>query len=133
MLELDFESYAGVATTQATLVCLCLKSCVALIPLEDLGFNCTQAIYSSLFSAALTEQLRWPIGTSPAASYSPNTMPPSRKASTGAVKQPDCVCKQRTKGQRRVLRVGESLSHASLGPRLLGSLAMPGTLWTAWA
>lgn len=91
MLKLDFESYVGVATAQCILVCLCLMSYVALIPLGDLESNCPQAIHSSLFSAVLTERLRWPTGTSPAASYSLNTTPPSRKASTGAVEQPDCL------------------------------------------
>lgn len=134
MLELDFECYAGVATAQCIPVCLCLMSYVALMPLGDLGSNCPQAIHSSIFSAVLTGQLRWPIGTSPAASYLPNTTPPSRKASTGAVEQPDCLCANRKlRDQRRVLTAGESLSHAFLGPRLRGSLAMPGALWTAWA
>lgn len=132
VLELDFESYAGVATTLATLVCLCLKSCVALMPLKGLGSNCPWAIHSSPSLAALTEQLRWPTGTSPAASYSPNTTPPSRKASTGAVEQPDCA-NRGLRDRWRVLRVGESLSHAFLTPRLQGSFAMPGVLWTAWA
>lgn len=113
VLELDFESYAGVATAQCSLVCLCLMSYVALMPLGNLGSNCPQAIHSFLFSSALTEQLRWPTGTSPAASYSPNTTPPSRKASTGAVEQPDCLCaNRRRRDRRRVLRVGESFSHA---------------------
>jgi hypothetical protein len=39
VLELDFESYTGVATTQATLVCLCLKSRVALTPLKGWGLT----------------------------------------------------------------------------------------------